>query len=1014
MHSRRPSLAPAKISAPRSLKSYARTRLFKSLDKLRQRPVIWISGPAGAGKTTLAVSYLNARSIQLLWYQLDVRDSDPAALFYYLREALGNVAPRRKHRLSLLTPEYLAGLAAFTKNFFERLYAQMRPPAALVFDNFQDLPEHCITQKLLESALAEIPDGVQVIFLSCVGPPPGLARLELQRSLCVLDAESLKLTRTEARAIARLQIGRHVDQKRLDLLHGRVQGWMAGWILLLTHLRTGGPSSEGVPRKARDILFQYFASELFERSPPAVRDLLLKTSLLPQIAPASAIALTGDDTAAATLENLERRNYFTTRLTTNEPVYQFHPLFRAFLRERLTRTCSPEELLALQTRAAALLCELGEYEDAAALMIESKDQDGLMRLVLAQAPVLAQQGRLETLETWLRDLPTSILQSHAWISYWLGTCRLAADLKEARTHWERAYALFKSGGDMLGRYCAWAAIIESYYYEWDDFTPVDAWFEEMDSLQRESPSSQWPDVDVRVVYAALMLLGFARGSRHDIGAWVERAWAMWNSKLDLRARGPIIACLGLYYFWKGNAGQLRPFLADVRQYASSESLDPFVRLQFHWILCSQWMVGDLSGSMDWVQRALAFSERVGIRLFDGFFLSCGAAICQIQDDVRGAAEYTERLRLTLTPGRSVNVSLHLYYDSWLKQRRRDYSSACILLEEALTIAIKADARHAVGVIRASLAECLTPLGESRGARAHIDAAERWAHEADNAMLQFICHLARAWDALRNGSESECATRLSEAFQYGRVHDFTFYPSWIAPKMSELCAFAVHRGIEHEYAAKLIRLRNLEPVADTATLRHWPFPVKIFAMGHFSIVRDGELLQFAGKTPKKPLELLKGIIASGGRNVRERPLGIALWPRAEDPVQALAVALHRLRKLIGEEAIERQAGHVSLNARHVFVDVWALEQKLMQAVVARDADDPEAAARRSKELSDLYSGEFLSGDADARWAAPMRERLREKTVSQLRAAANVMEREGRQADAATVIERATEIESRDYS
>jgi LuxR family transcriptional regulator, maltose regulon positive regulatory protein len=92
---------PAKISSPRVTQPYLRTRLFKSLDAVRNRPLVWISGPAGAGKTTLAISYLNARHLKFLWYRFDARDADPAAFFYYLREAASRSWPRKRENLPL-------------------------------------------------------------------------------------------------------------------------------------------------------------------------------------------------------------------------------------------------------------------------------------------------------------------------------------------------------------------------------------------------------------------------------------------------------------------------------------------------------------------------------------------------------------------------------------------------------------------------------------------------------------------------------------------------------------------------------------------------------------------------------------------------------------------------------------------------------------------------------------------------------------------------------------------------
>jgi LuxR family transcriptional regulator, maltose regulon positive regulatory protein len=69
----------AKISRPRLRKVYARARLFQRLDELRSCPAIWIEGLAGSGKTTLIASYLDARELPCLWYQVDERDADIAS-----------------------------------------------------------------------------------------------------------------------------------------------------------------------------------------------------------------------------------------------------------------------------------------------------------------------------------------------------------------------------------------------------------------------------------------------------------------------------------------------------------------------------------------------------------------------------------------------------------------------------------------------------------------------------------------------------------------------------------------------------------------------------------------------------------------------------------------------------------------------------------------------------------------------------------------------------------------------
>src|SRR4030095_7737541 len=84
---------PAKISRPRPQRVLARPRLFRALDHARRRPVVWVTAPPGAGKTTLVSHYLESRRLCNLWYHVDEGDNDVATFFHYLALAARNSAP---------------------------------------------------------------------------------------------------------------------------------------------------------------------------------------------------------------------------------------------------------------------------------------------------------------------------------------------------------------------------------------------------------------------------------------------------------------------------------------------------------------------------------------------------------------------------------------------------------------------------------------------------------------------------------------------------------------------------------------------------------------------------------------------------------------------------------------------------------------------------------------------------------------------------------------------------------
>ena len=111
----------AKVSLPINTQAMPRVSLFERLDGLREHQVIWISSPAGSGQTTLVSTYLEARELPCLWYQVDVGDDDPASFFYYLGRAVLSAVPHIRKSFPALTPEYLLGLPTFTLRLFEEL-----------------------------------------------------------------------------------------------------------------------------------------------------------------------------------------------------------------------------------------------------------------------------------------------------------------------------------------------------------------------------------------------------------------------------------------------------------------------------------------------------------------------------------------------------------------------------------------------------------------------------------------------------------------------------------------------------------------------------------------------------------------------------------------------------------------------------------------------------------------------------------------------------------------------------
>ena len=251
--------------------------------------------------------------------------------------------------------------------------------------------------------------------------------------------------------------------------------------------------------------------------------------------------------------------------------------------------------------------------------------------------------------------------------------------------------------------------------------------------------------------------------------------------------------------------------------------------------------------------------------------------------------------------------------------------------------------------------------------------------------------AEAYSLLRHGCREEGVNTLKRALsqerQFGRFYANICRMSFIVPK---LFAEALSAGIDPNHVRELIRKYGIRPPLNC--VEAWPWPIRVCTLGRFEILIDDEPLTFAGKAPKKPLALLKALIAFGGRNVPEERLMDALWPdeEADAARKSLDITVLRLRKLLGsQEAIVVREELIGLNPEMCWVDVWAFERRIAQTETAEGEVGLSAAAAAVA----LYHGNFLPADAEEPWTVKARERLRGKFVRLVETAAQADETAG---------------------
>jgi ATP/maltotriose-dependent transcriptional regulator MalT/two-component SAPR family response regulator len=1003
-----------KISPPALDNIFKRKRLYRLLSGGSSRAVTWVCSPAGSGKTTLVADYLVQHKQFSLWYQIDQRDEDPATFFYYLAMAVKHATPRKRKPLPLFTREHLLGLNPFSLAYFEAVYERLNKPAVMVIDNYQILPEHSMLHQLIFNGLSVIPDGIRAVVISREPPPAIYSRMLANRALSTVEWPELRLTEDETSGIVRLQTGKPLPEPQIRQLYELTDGWMAGLVLMLTRMERRPEAHPPLQTMTLMEIESYFKQEVFEREPEDLRAFLQKAAFLPYMTAASAKELTGDSRAGEILMQLNRNHRFTEKRTGSSPSYQFHPLFRDFLLHQGEETFSTRELAGLRRKAAGLIEADGDIEEAAALYSKARDWEALSRIIIHHAFSLYGQGRYATLLAWLQNLPQQVIFENPWLSYWQGSAMLPYDPDGCQTHLERAFTGFRAMNKDHAMLLAWAETVSAIYYAMADYTPLDHWIEVLEQWLAEHPVFPSDTIEARVTATLFLALNTRQLDHPDIQLWADRAFALLTGPLEINLKVLLINNIILYDLYAGNlekATEAMGMMDDPAVFSNVST--PMVTLISTIIKGNYFLLeGRHEACLSAIADGMGKLEAAGLRVLDVL--------------VEGYGDWS-----LLTHGDEDSVREHLKQKAALYEGLRPFEQRLFLILSILTAVGSGDLVKAVQDARTLLNICqeigapfhimmallvnalvMHETGRSHEADELLERAMASAEASKAKLITFHALMLKSRFYLDHGNRSRGIVLLGQALSLGRSMGIYNHVLDTHAQVSRLFTLALEEGMEADYVRECIQRLNLKPQSPPVHIENWPWPVKIYTLGKFSLVLNGEEKKFPGRIKAKPLELLKALIACGGREVPEETLTDHLWPEADGDLAhtSFNTTLHRLRQLLCfEEALVLKSRKLTLNLNHCWVDVQAFDRLAIQAEKARVHDDLEGAARWSEKALDLYGGPFLPGDTQAPWSVSLREKMKFQFLSLLVATARALEEAGDYEKAVTLYQKGLDID-----
>lgn len=388
-----------------------RPRLISVLDEARDRRLSLISAPAGYGKTTLAVQWLDHISSPAAWLSLDEHDSDPDRFLRYVIATIREIFPRFGLQIepllsspTLPPPEYLADILISD-------LAEPVTPWVLVFDDF-----HCIesehVQMMISRLVQYLPDHLHLIIATRVDPPLPLAQWRAREWLVEIRAADLRFFHKEAKAYLGAPSRGHLSDDLIERINARTEGWVIG--LQLARLSLAGTNNpEALARNfsgSDRIVVDFLIDEVISKQPSEIKYFLAVTSVVERFCAPLCDHLLGEEVeiqdSRRLIALLEKENLFLVPLNADGVWYRYHHLFHALLRAKLKTTLPQSRQTQIHHRAGEWFAGRGYIEDALRHLIAAEDLDGAAELVEENIhKTLNQDPSRRVLSRWLDLFP---------------------------------------------------------------------------------------------------------------------------------------------------------------------------------------------------------------------------------------------------------------------------------------------------------------------------------------------------------------------------------------------------------------------------------------------------------------------------------------------------------------------------------------------------------------------------------------------------------------------------------
>ena len=397
-------LLKTKYSIPVLNKHLVTRRILNQrLEESLNHKLTLITAPAGYGKTTAVLKWLETLTLPVAWLSLDADDNDAVVFWRYFCAALDSILSGiSKDTEYVFASQELLQANVHLSILIDSL-SNIHSDFLLVLDDVHLVKYQAILDEL-SYFICYLPANLHLIVISRTVPRLKLAKLSLKEDLVRIRAKDLRFNTVEIYQYYQVR-GYFLQKEEVQRIESYTEGWAAALVSVTLSLKDEKYrhhilSSFG---NCNLQIENYLAEDVFNTWTREQQDFMVKTSIVGRLCAPLCEAITDYD-GSRLLKELYDQNCFLVALDDEGTWFRYHHLFLDFLRKKLGKK-DVALIQNLHLRAGEWLKTNGFYNEAIEHFLQGAHYEEALLLIENHGGVLVKRGEYAHVMSWIEKLP---------------------------------------------------------------------------------------------------------------------------------------------------------------------------------------------------------------------------------------------------------------------------------------------------------------------------------------------------------------------------------------------------------------------------------------------------------------------------------------------------------------------------------------------------------------------------------------------------------------------------------